>query len=171
MLRASSMMLRTAKQTVRKAVFQQSARNYTAPLREMNFLVNDVYELPEHYKTLKEQNGADVDKDTLGFMMETMAGFCQDTLAPLNEVGDQVGCKYVDEKTVISPPGFKDAYDSYCADGWQGISYPEAFGGQNLPQSVALVMLDMVRPRRRAALSRHLVINMGCVLMFARTVV
>ena len=48
------------------------------------------YNLPEHYKTLKVQDGSSVDPDTMTFMMETMAGFCQDTLAPLNEVGDQV---------------------------------------------------------------------------------
>ena len=49
------------------------------------------YDLPSHYQTLKMQDGASVDSDTLGFMMETMAGFCQDTLGPLNEVGDKVG--------------------------------------------------------------------------------
>ncbi len=48
------------------------------------------YDLPKHYKTLTKQDGASVDAGTLGVMMETMAGFCENTLAPLNTVGDQV---------------------------------------------------------------------------------
>lgn len=139
------MLLRSARSLASKAlsVPRTFTRSYHAPLREMNFLVQDVYNLPEHYKTLKEQDGASADAESLEMMMEAMAGFCENSLGPLNEVGDQVGCKYVDEKTVISPPGFKEAYEEYCQSGWQGISYPEKYGGQNLPQSVALAVLDM----------------------------
>jgi hypothetical protein len=39
------------------------------------------------------QDGGAVDKDTMGVMMETMAGFCETTLGPLNEVGDTVRCR------------------------------------------------------------------------------
>ncbi len=48
------------------------------------------------------------------------------------------GCKYVDQHTVITPPGYKEAYAQYCEAGWQSLGYPAEFGGQGMPQSLVL---------------------------------
>ncbi len=56
------------------------------------------------------------------------------------KVGDEEGAKH-DPKTkdVKTPTGWKEAYESYAALGWQGLSVPEAYGGQGLPTSLNMV--------------------------------
>ena len=117
--------------------------DYKAPLREMNFVINEVHDFPGHYKTLEHQNGDQVDSDMVGMVLDSMGQFCEEVLAPLNEVGDKHGCTWVDEKTVTTPPGFKDAYDQFVELGYQGLSYSEELGGQGLPQSLALFATEM----------------------------
>ena len=48
-------------------------------------------------------------------VLQEMARFCEQELSPLNETADQEGCTYVDEHTVKTPAGFKEAYDQYVA--------------------------------------------------------
>ena len=76
-------------------------------------------------------------------VLQEMARFCEQELSPLNETADQEGCTYVDEHTVKTPAGFKEAYDQYVAGGWQGLNYPEKYGGQGLPYSMQLFASEM----------------------------
>ncbi len=41
-----------------------------------------------------------------------------------------------DNGEVKTPKGFKEAYDQFVQGGWQGLSFPEEFGGQNLPHVI-----------------------------------
>ena len=43
-----------------------------------------------------------------------------------------------------TPKGFKEAYDQFVMGGWQGLSYPEEFGGQGLPMSLNLIKSEMM---------------------------
>ena len=70
---------------------------YTAPLKEYNFVLNDVHNVDEHFKTLKKTGGDLADKDTVQMILEASAQFSEEVLSPLNEVGDQSGCTYIDE--------------------------------------------------------------------------
>ena len=45
---------------------------YTAPLREMDFVINEVQDFPSHWKALKHQNGEQVDSGLSGMILETM---------------------------------------------------------------------------------------------------
>eukprot|EP00697_Spironema_sp_BW2_P013872 gnl/Spiro4/4166_TR2082_c0_g1_i1.p1 gnl/Spiro4/4166_TR2082_c0_g1~~gnl/Spiro4/4166_TR2082_c0_g1_i1.p1 ORF type:complete len:647 (-),score=125.03 gnl/Spiro4/4166_TR2082_c0_g1_i1:108-1835(-) len=80
-------------------------------------------------------------------MMQTvvkeMAKFCETVLAPLSTGGDRVGCKYVDKHTVITPPGFKDAYTQWWTGGWSALAAPEEYGGQGMPPSLGLIVREM----------------------------
>ena len=51
--------------------------------------------------------------------------------------GDHAGSKLVDGK-VVTPPGWKEAYKQFAAGGWGALAAPEEWGGQNLPQIVAM---------------------------------
>jgi alkylation response protein AidB-like acyl-CoA dehydrogenase len=116
---------------------------YKAPMHEMKFLIDDVWKVQEHYKNLKLTGGANANPETVTMVLEEMAKFCENDLAPLNEVADSVGCKYISKTEIKTPPGFKEAYDKYAAGGWQGLNYPEALGGQGLPQSLSTFAADM----------------------------
>jgi butyryl-CoA dehydrogenase len=53
----------------------------------------------------------------------------------LNAVGDRHGTPFKDG-AVTTPPGWKDAYRSWAAAGWNGLSGPAEWGGQDLPLAV-----------------------------------
>ena len=54
-------------------------------------------------------------------VLEETGKFATNVLDPLNEIGDTEGCTYVDQHTIKTPPGFKEAYDQYNEGGWQGL--------------------------------------------------
>ena len=114
---------------------------YKAPLRDMRFLINEVFDYPKHYAGLS--NGKDADPDTVNSILDECARFCEEVLAPINLPGDAEGCHF-DNGEVRTPRGFKDAYDQYVAGGWQGLSHPAEYGGQGLPMSMGLFKSEMM---------------------------
>lgn len=114
---------------------------YKAPLRDMRFLINEVFDFPAHYAGLV--NGKDADADTVSSILDECAKFCEEVLSPINLPGDEEGCHF-ENGTVRTPKGFKDAYDQYVAGGWQGLSHPPEFGGQGLPMSMGLFKSEMM---------------------------
>jgi alkylation response protein AidB-like acyl-CoA dehydrogenase len=83
-------------------------------------------------------NGAvTVDTDTIRAVIEEAGRFASDVLAPLNAPGDRVGSRLVDG-AVVTPPGWKEAYQAFAEGGWASLAAPEALGGQALPEVVAM---------------------------------
>lgn len=115
--------------------------SYKAPLRDMKFLLNDVFDYQTHYKSL--DNGANADPETIDMILQGFADFAENVLAPIYQDADAEGCHFEDGK-VTTPKGFKEAYDQFVEGGWQGISYPEEYGGMNLPMSINLVKSEMM---------------------------
>ena len=114
---------------------------YKAPLRDIRFLMNEVFDYPAHYQTLS--TGENADADTINMIIDGAADFCENVLSPLNQSGDEEGCHFKDGE-VTTPKGFKEAYDQFVQGGWQGLSYPEEFGGQGLPMSLNLIKAEMM---------------------------
>ncbi|EKF73257.1 acyl-CoA dehydrogenase [Alcanivorax hongdengensis A-11-3] len=114
---------------------------YKAPVRDMRFLMNEVFDFESHYKTIPE--GEEATPDMVEAIIGEMAKLCENTLAPLYQTGDEEGCKFEDGK-VTTPKGFKEAYDEFVAGGWQGLSHPVEFGGQGLPASLGLIKSEMM---------------------------
>jgi alkylation response protein AidB-like acyl-CoA dehydrogenase len=115
---------------------------YTAPVRDMKFALYDVIEADKLYARLGIEHAQ---RDLLDAVMDEAAKFTQTVLAPLNGVGDEVGCAY-DKATgaVTTPPGFKEAYAQFVEGGWAGITAPEAMGGQDLPESFGAALKEMI---------------------------
>lgn len=114
---------------------------YKAPLRDIRFLMNEVFDYPKHYQTLS--NGTAADPETVDMILEGAAEFCENILSPLYQSGDEEGCHF-NNGEVTTPKGYKEAYDQLVQGGWQGLSYPEQYGGQNLPQSLNLIKSEMM---------------------------
>ncbi len=114
---------------------------YKAPLRDMRFLLNEVFDYSAHYATLP--GGEEATPDMVEAIMEGAATFCEEVLAPLNLSGDQEGCTFSNGE-VTTPKGFKEAYAEYVAGGWQGLSHPKEYGGQELPMSLNLIKSEMM---------------------------
>ncbi|SDT92087.1 Acyl-CoA dehydrogenase [Pseudomonas pohangensis] len=114
---------------------------YQAPLRDMRFLLNEVLDYPAHYRSLP--NGADATPEMVDAILDGAATLCEEVLAPLNASGDAEGCHFKDG-VVTTPAGFKEAYAQFVAGGWQGVSFPEEFGGQGLPMSLNVFKSEMM---------------------------
>ena len=85
--------------------------NYSAPLRDMQFVLHELLGVEEILKSMPPH--ADMDGDTINAILEEGGKFCTDVLLPLNQVGDQEGCTYEGDGVVKTPTGFKEAYDLY----------------------------------------------------------
>ena len=115
----------------------RASRRYHAPVRDMRFLLHEVLKIEEHHATLTST--AECDRATVDMVVDETAKLCSEVLDPLDAVGDREGCTWVDETTVKTPAGFKEAWQLFTESGWQGLAFPEAYGGQALPVSLALV--------------------------------
>lgn len=63
------------------------------------------------------------------------AGFAEERIAPLDATGDAEGCR-LENGRVRMPAGFAELYRDLAEQGWQGVTAPEAFGGQDLGRVV-----------------------------------
>lgn len=114
---------------------------YKAPIADMKFVFEEVFEFYEHYKKFPAYEEAT--PDLVNMIMEECAKFCENELAPLYQSGDKEGCTFKDGE-VTTPKGFKEAYQMYSEGGWQGLSHPVEYGGQGMPQSVGLIRTEMM---------------------------
>ncbi len=113
---------------------------YRAPLDEMQFVLNELAGLAQ-VATLPGFEEAD--PDTVAAILEEAAKFATDVLDPLNVPGDRQGSKWLEGGEVVTPPGFKEAYAQFCANGWNGLTKSPHYGGQGLPQVVSTPVEEM----------------------------
>ena len=114
---------------------------YKAPLRDISFVMNEVLNAEEHYSKLP--GAEEATPDMVSAIIGEGAKFCEQVLSPLNAVGDREGCTW-SEEGVKTPTGFKEAYEQYVEGGWPALSAPVEYGGQGLPESVGLVISEMI---------------------------
>ncbi len=122
---------------------------YTPPLRDMQFLMNEVLNVSEDFKEIPKY--AEADADTIAAVLEEAGKFASEVTFPLNISGDEEGCK-LDTKThaVTTPKGFKEAYKKYVEGGWPALSCDPAFGGQGLPLVVNQCFYEMLNSANQA---------------------
>jgi alkylation response protein AidB-like acyl-CoA dehydrogenase len=116
--------------------------SYRAPLRDTRFVLFDLLEVEALYARL----GFDTaQRDLLDAVLDEAARFTETVLAPLNAVGDTEGCTHDrDTGAVRTPSGFRDAYRQFVEGGWNGLTAPEAYGGQGLPESLGAALKEMI---------------------------
>ena len=122
---------------------------YNPPLRDMQFLLHEVLNVPEELKALPPH--ADIDADTINAVLEEGGKFAAQVVFPLNQSGDEEGCT-LDKQTheVTAPKGFKEAYKQYVEGGWPALSCDPAFGGQGLPVTVNQCIYEMLNSANQA---------------------
>lgn len=112
--------------------------DFKAPLRDIEFALFEVFHFEEHYA----EYCPSLDRELTNALLDENAHFCENVLAPLSAIGDSEGCCLENGK-VVTPTGFKDAYQRYCNAGWPSLARSLEFGGQGLPQSLGLVMNEL----------------------------
>ena len=138
-------------------------------LQDLRFVVHDVLDYAGHYAALGPRPGsesADVpDRAFIDAVLDEAARFSEKELEPLNAVGDVEGCRWRDGE-VATPPGFKEAYATFTAGGWSSLIGDPAYGGQGLPESMSLMVEDVIACANPAwamypALSRGVITVLG----------
>jgi alkylation response protein AidB-like acyl-CoA dehydrogenase len=124
---------------------------YTPPLRDMQFILNEVLNVQQDLQAIPKYADADIDTDTINAILEEGGKFASEVAFPLNISGDQEGCK-LDPSThaVTTPKGFKEAYAKYVEGGWPALSCDPAFGGQGLPLVVNQCFYEMLNSANQA---------------------
>lgn len=121
--------------------------NYKAPLRDIQFITDELLNADEHYQNLPDAQ--EVTAELRSAILTEAAKFAESEIAPLRQSADEEGCQW-SEESVTTPAGFKEAYQQYIVNGWPGISMPEGFGGQGLPISIEMMVGEMLGQANQA---------------------
>jgi len=114
---------------------------YKAPVQDYLFLLNDVFHI-ERYADVPGY--ADLSADIVEATLTEAAKLCNNVLAPLNRIGDSEGCTRHEDGSVTTASGFKEAFDQFRDGGWNGLKFPEEYGGQGLPSVLAGVLVEFL---------------------------
>jgi alkylation response protein AidB-like acyl-CoA dehydrogenase len=114
-------------------------QDYQAPLADMKFVLRELVDL----QSLAQLPAfGDLTPDVADAVLEEAAKFAAGVLSPLNRSGDIEGARWQDGE-VLTAGGWKQAYRRFVADGWNALSCPPEFGGQNLPRTVSALIEEM----------------------------
>ena len=86
--------------------------DYKAPLRDMRFILNEVFEVSKLWEQLPGLAEV-VDEETAAAILEEAGKVTAGVLAPLNRTGDEEGCSWSNGE-VKTPAGFPEAYKTYA---------------------------------------------------------
>ncbi|OHC79595.1 MAG: acyl-CoA dehydrogenase [Rhodospirillales bacterium RIFCSPLOWO2_12_FULL_58_28] len=113
---------------------------YKAPLDDMRYVLNELFaDQPIHQLPGCEETTPDL----VDAVLEEAGKICATLLFPLNRSGDEEGCHFEDGQ-VRTPKGFKEAYKAFAEGGWTSLACAQEHGGQGLPESVNLMVEEMI---------------------------
>lgn len=115
--------------------------NYQPALNDIHFILHEVLKAPVQLQALPDF--ADTDADLMRQVVDEAGKFVAQEVAPLQRVGDAVGCKFEAGK-VTTPPGFKAAYQAFWKAGWPALACAPEDGGQGLPAVLEAVLYEML---------------------------
>ena len=116
--------------------------DYKAPLRDMRFVLNEVFEVSKLWAELPALAEV-VDEETANAILEEAGKVTAGSIAPLNRSGDEEGCSW-DNGVVKTPAGFPEAYRTYAEGGWVGVGGAPEFGGMGMPKVIGAQVEEMV---------------------------
>ena len=115
---------------------------YNAPLKDMDFILNDVFKADEFWQA--NENLAHVDMATANAILEEMAKFSKNVILDLNRSADEAGGAEFHQGEVKTPAGFKEAFKQFAEGGWVGLGASEEFGGQGMPKMLTVLADEMI---------------------------
>ena len=121
---------------------------YTAPLRDMRFVLFELLRIEEELAAMPAH--ASLDRETIDAVLEEGAKFAQQVAHPLNRIGDTEGCTFHGDGVVTTPRGFPEAYRQWVDGGWPALGCDPAFGGQGLPVLINNRIYEMLNSANQA---------------------
>jgi alkylation response protein AidB-like acyl-CoA dehydrogenase len=114
--------------------------DYQAPERDIEFLLFELFDMPEQWAGIPAF--ADVSEELVRAIVSEGGRLASEVMAPINQAGDEAGCTWNDGE-VITPPGFKAAYDEMAGGGWLGLSGNPDYEGQGMPKMLGCLLEEM----------------------------
>lgn len=114
---------------------------YTPPLRDLKFVLEELLGIEDFLRT---SGDADIDAATVGQVLEAAGQFAAEVIQPLNASGDAEGCTRTADGEVVTPRGFKAAFDQYVAAAWPTLIAHPDYGGQGFPLIVGNAVSEMM---------------------------
>ena len=111
---------------------------YTPVITEQRFLLDHIVKLEE---LASHERFADATPDMVEAILVGAGEFAAEEYAPTNRVGDTHYPVWKDG-VVTMPPGFKQAYQNFVANGWGSLNGPTDFGGQGLPYALYTALIE-----------------------------
>ena len=113
---------------------------FAAPQRDIEFLLFDLFDMESVWSSMPMLQ--DVNEDLARAVVNEGGRIASEVLAPLNQVGDEVGCQ-IENGEVKVPEGFEGAFKELAQGGWLGLSGNPEFGGQGMPKTLSCVLEEM----------------------------
>ncbi len=113
---------------------------YRAPLAEFQFLYAHVVGMDKVAGTALFGDAA---PDVVEAILSEAGRLCEETLAPLNRVGDKHPAQ-LENGVVRTSPGFLAGYKAIAQGGWVGMLASPQYGGMGLPLVVASAVNEMM---------------------------
>ena len=112
---------------------------FRANLKEVEFTLFESHQLS---RVLGKGTYANWGEEEVKMVLAEAYRYATEVAGPLNREGDQHGARLVDGK-VITPPGFKAAFDQLLSGGFKSLTAPEAYGGADAPKSLASMVTEL----------------------------
>lgn len=114
--------------------------NLPAPIKDIQFIADEVLDLTSHYKTLGVHD--DIDAETFVTIVEEASKFLHENAGPLNRNADEQACR-IEGNEVFTPDGFKKLYKDFCEAGWSSLDGDPEYGGQGLSYWLQLILGEL----------------------------
>ncbi len=137
---------------------------YKAPLRDMRFVLDEVFKSTEFWQSVPAL--ADTDRDIVDAILEESAKLNENVLFPLNRSGDEEGAQF-SNGSVSTPKGFKEAFRQYGEGGWIGLGADPRWGGQGLPKTVT-VLTDEILFAANPSFALYPLLGIGAALAMSQ---
>ncbi len=134
---------------------------YKAPLRDMQFVLNEVFEAGKLWQSMDATQ--EVTPDLADAILEEGAKLTENELFPLNRSGDEEGCRF-EGGQVFTPKGFKEAYQALSEGGWMGLGGNPEYGGQGMPKMLTVLFEEMLYAAN-ASFTLYPSLNNGATLL------
>ncbi len=106
---------------------------YNAPIEDMMFLF-DKLRNNKNYNEIEKYK--EVNSELVKNILDEAAKINQNIILPLAKSGDE-NPTILENGVVRTPPGYKEAYAKFIADGWTSLSCDPRYGGQGMPKTVS----------------------------------
>ncbi len=130
--------------------------DYNAPLEEINFVLETVGGLKEW----QAMNGfEEASEDLVAAILEEAGKYTSDMVAPTNGPCDLFGAKLSGDVVTVSPT-LEPVHKAFVEGGWNTLSLNPEYGGQGLPETLAIAFTEMLTSANMAY-SLHSILSSG----------